>query len=153
MDFVLYKYLLLVAFLIPIFFIDLFSQLILHKTTIPLIILGIAISFVPSSDIGFINAIISGGFVFALMLSIAWLYSVVKKVEGLGGGDIWLMTALAIFFGMISTPFIIILASVIGLIHYAIFIRKKDKGFAFGPFLVIASIIWIFFGDFILNFL
>ncbi len=152
-SFMFLKYLILVSFLIPIFFIDLFDQLILHVTSIPLIVIGLLLSLFPYSNVGIINALISGGFVLGLMIGIAYLYSLTKKVEGLGGGDIWLMTALAVFFGVISTPFIIILASVIGLIYYVVFIRKKEQGFAFGPFLVVSSVIWIFLGERILDFI
>lgn len=86
-----------------------------------------------------------------LMAGIAWLYSVAKKLDGLGGGDIWLMTALAVFFGFLNIPFVIILASFFGLVYYAIFVRSREKVFAFGPFLVVGSILWILVGDKILN--
>ncbi len=149
--FVMLKYLILVSFLIPIFFIDLFEQLILHKMTMPLIGLGLILSLFPYSDTGFLNSFISGAFIFALMATIAWLYSIAKKLDGLGGGDIWLMTALAVFFGFLNIPFVIILASLFGLIYYVIFVRSKEKVFAFGPFLVLASIIWILIGDMIME--
>lgn len=148
---VISKYLVFVSFLIPIFFIDLFEGMIFHKTTIPLIVLGIGFSLFSQSDVGFLNALIGAGFVFALMVSIAWMYSKVKKIDGMGGGDIWLMTAMATFFGIISIPFVIIIASVLGLIYYAIFIRSKEIGFAFGPFLVAASIIWLLVGESLLT--
>ncbi len=145
------KYMILVGFLIPIFFIDLFEQLILHKMTMPLIAIGVVLSFFPLTDTGYLNSILSGAFIFVLMAGIAWLYSVAKKLDGLGGGDIWLMTALAVFFGFLNIPFVIILASFFGLVYYAIFVRSREKVFAFGPFLVVGSILWILVGDKILN--
>ena len=141
-----YKYLILISFLIPIFFIDLMHKLILHVTSIPLIVLGLIMAIFTASDVTILNALMSGAGTFLGMALIAWLYSKAKKIEGLGGGDIWIMTALAIFFGALYIPFIFIIASLIALLYFVLFIRNKDIAFAFGPFLVLASVFWIFGG-------
>ena len=139
-----YKYLLLVFFLIPIFFIDAFHRLILHVTTIPLLVIGLVFSILPGSDVFIIEAVITGLIVFSVMLLLSWSYTKLKKAEGLGGGDIWLLTALATFFGALAMPWILIIACLIAILYYILMIRQKEQTFVFGPFIVLACLIWIF---------
>jgi leader peptidase (prepilin peptidase)/N-methyltransferase len=140
------KYAILVSFLIPIFFIDAFHNIIPHVLSIPLIALGFLISLVPGNDIGIVNAGLTALFVFSFLLLLAWGYQKIRGAEGLGGGDIWLLTGMATFFGLQGIPFIFIMASVLGIIYFLIFVRQKDKPFAFGTFIAIASVLWALVG-------
>ena len=138
-----FKYALLALWMIPIFFIDAFHQIIPHKLSIPLIAAGLVFALIPGSDVGILAALIAALVVFIFLLFLAYLYSWVKKTEGLGGGDIWLFTAVASFMGPINLPFLMIVASLLGLAYFAVFIRKKDQLFAFGTFISFTVVLWI----------
>ncbi|HNQ43241.1 MAG TPA: prepilin peptidase, partial [Candidatus Cloacimonadota bacterium] len=91
-NFLFYKYALLCLVLIPIFFIDALHQIIPHTLSIPLIVLGILSALMPQNDITLLNSVVTAGFIFAFLLALAYLYRWTRKVDGLGGGDIWLLT-------------------------------------------------------------
>jgi leader peptidase (prepilin peptidase)/N-methyltransferase len=141
-----FKYAILFSFLIPIFFIDAFHNIIPHVLSIPLIVIGLLISILPGNDIGIINAAATALFVFCFLLLLAWGYQKARGMEGLGGGDIWLLTGIATFFGLQGIPFIFIMAAFMGIIYFIIFVRLKDKPFAFGTFIAIAAILWVLIG-------
>ena len=148
-----FKYLVLSAFLIPIFFIDLFNKLILNVLSIPLIALGLIFSLMSNTDVQFINALISGAFVSVMLLAVTYLYAKSKGAIGLGGGDILLLTAIAVFYGALSTPYILFFSTILAIFYFLIFIRKRDVPFVFGPFIVVVSIAWFMVGESFLQFL
>lgn len=144
------KYIVLFAFLIPMYFIDLYHRLILDKLTIPLFIIGLGFSFIPDMDIKFLNAIMTGLGIMALMLVIAWLFEKIKKVDGMGGGDIKLLAAMGTFLGAINLSFVVLFASIIAVIALVIN-RNKDKYVPYGPFLAISTFLWLLFGNHFLD--
>lgn len=135
--------------LVVVTFIDLEHQIIPDRITLPGIVLGFVISFfIPA--LGWLNSligIVAGG---GSLLLIAWLYQVVAKKEGMGGGDVKLLAMMGAFLGWKSILFIIfvssLLGSVIGITLMAI--RRKDSTLAipFGPFLAGACLLYIFYG-------
>lgn len=141
-DILFLKYMILFSFLIPIFFIDAFHNIIPHVLSIPLIVVGLILSVIPGNNVGLIESSMTAIFIFCFLLLLAWAYQKVRGVDGLGGGDIWLFTGIATFFGLQGMPFIFILASLMGIIYFLIFIRDKDKEFAFGTFIAAATILW-----------
>jgi leader peptidase (prepilin peptidase)/N-methyltransferase len=140
---IFFKYLILTGFLIPIFFIDAFHQLILHVTSIPLIVIGLGFALVPGNDIGIMNSLITAGISFSLLLAMAWLFTKIKKREGLGGGDLWLITGLGASLGALALPWILLLGSLLGILYFFVVVRSKEQVFAFGPFIVVGTMIWI----------
>jgi leader peptidase (prepilin peptidase)/N-methyltransferase len=147
------KYAILCLVLIPIFFTDAFHHIIPHVLSIPLIPIGLLFSLHPYSDLGIVSAAITGGAVFAFLYIIALLYMLIRKQAGLGGGDIWLLTGIATFLGPLNMPFIFILSALLGILWFVIFIRNKELEFAFGTFIAVSTIIWVFAGDMIITFL
>ncbi len=141
------KYALLSLFMIPIFFIDAFHQIIPHKLSIPLIPLGLLLTLIPGNDVTLLNALVSAGIIFAFLLFIAYAYRFARKADGLGGGDIWLLTGIAAFFGIISMPYVILISAVLGIIYFFIFVRDKDHGFAFGTFISFTTVLWAIIGS------
>ncbi|MEN6445684.1 MAG: prepilin peptidase [Candidatus Cloacimonas sp.] len=146
-DFRFYKYILLCSFLIPIFFIDAFHQIIPHVLSIPLLISGVILAVIPGNDVGILNSLLTAAFVFGLLLLLAWAYQKIRGVEGLGGGDIWLLTALAVFFGVTGIPYIFLLSAIMGIIYFLIFVKDKRQPFAFGTFIAVAAILWALVGE------
>jgi leader peptidase (prepilin peptidase)/N-methyltransferase len=140
------KYATLAMFMIPIFFIDAFHQIIPHKLSIPLIPLGLLFAFLPGGDVGFVEALIAAGIIFAFLVFLAYAYRFARKADGIGGGDIWLLTGIAGFFGLLSMPYVILIAAVLGIIYFLIFVRDKSQGFAFGTFISFTAVAWALLG-------
>jgi leader peptidase (prepilin peptidase)/N-methyltransferase len=145
------KYIVLMGFLIPIFFIDLYHRLILDKMTLPLAILGIGFAALPQTDIGIVNSIATGAGILILLLGLAWLYEKVRKVDGLGGGDIKLLAAMATFVGAINIAFIVLFSSIIAVVFALASPKGKTDGVPYGPFLAVTTFIWLMFGSYFLQ--
>ena len=92
----------------------------------------------------FMGLLLGGGF---FWLS-AWVYFILRKEEGLGGGDIKLLAWIGTIFGWQSIPVIILLSSFFGIIIGIIMKLKNQQDskvvIPFGPFLAVSSIFYIF---------
>jgi len=138
------------AVLIVITFIDLDHQIIPDVLTLPgiPIFLLLAIFVVRVSWMeALVGLLIGGGMLFA----IAYIYQLITKREGMGGGDIKLLAMIGGFLGWKSLIFILLVSSFSGAIVgiAAMVIQKKDMKYAipFGPFLSAAAIAYLFWGD------
>lgn len=138
------------AVLIVITFIDLDHQIIPDILTLP----GIPLFFLAAVFIvkvpwleALIGLLIGGGVLFA----IAFVYQIITKREGMGGGDIKLLAMIGGFFGWKSLIFILLFSSFAGALVgvAAMIIKKQDMKYAvpFGPFLSAAAVAYIFLGD------
>ncbi len=141
------KYSMLFFFLIPIFFIDLYERLILDKLTIPMAIIGLGFALIPNMDISILNSLITSVVILFVMLFIAWLFEKIKKVDGMGGGDIKLLAAMATFLGAISISFIVLFASIFAVLTAVTIPKVREQGVPYGPFLAIATFFWLLFGN------
>jgi len=74
----------------------------------------------------------------------------VRKIEGMGGGDIKLIGMIGAFCGIKGVIFTIISGSFLGTIFGipAMLIKGKDSKYAipFGPFLSLGAVIYVFYG-------
>lgn len=115
--------------------------------TIPLLIGGFAYSSFALTDteefiftttqISALGAI--AGYVLPVLASV---FLIKKHPDCFGGGDIKLLAALGAWLGLEAVPFLILLSSAV----FAIFsIIKRQRAGAFGPAIVIATIILVFF--------
>lgn len=148
----------LVAPLIVVTFIDLEHRLIPDAISLPGIAAGAMarLAFTTESispviaDI-ILGVLVGGGFLCIVGLGYEWL----KKEEGLGGGDVKLACMLGAFFGWKAIIFILLVSSVLGSFIglLLIFVFKKGLKYAipFGPFLVTAAYIYLFWGEKILS--
>jgi leader peptidase (prepilin peptidase) / N-methyltransferase len=138
------------AVLIVITFIDLDHQIIPDVLTLPGIpiffLLAIFVVKVPWLE-ALIGLLIGGGVLYA----IAFVYELLTKREGMGGGDIKLLGMIGGFLGWKSLIFILLISSFTGAIVgiTAMIIKKQDMKYAvpFGPFLSLAAVAYIFWGD------
>ncbi|MBT1076606.1 prepilin peptidase [Geobacter grbiciae] len=140
--------------LVAVTFIDLDHQIIPDVISLPGIVVGFACSFAlpwlgwKSSLIG----IVAGG---GSLLAVAWLYELLTKKEGMGGGDIKLLAMMGAFLGWRSVPFIIFASSLIGSVIGVtlMLVQNKDSKLAipFGPFLATGAVLYIFFGKAIIT--
>lgn len=88
-----------------------------------------------------------GGFLWA----IAYFYYVIRKEEGMGGGDIKLLAWMGALLGWKSIPFIIIASSLVGTVGGAILAIRSQKGMKtvipFGPYLAFGAVLYLFGGE------
>jgi len=136
------------ASLLVIIIIDLNHQIIPDVISLPGIVLGFFFSFfntLCSWQESLIGLLAGGGILYAIAL----LYYVLRKQDGMGGGDIKLLAMLGAFLGWQSLPFIIfassVSGSVIGIVTLAI--QRKDSAtrIPFGPFLSVSALFYMFF--------
>jgi len=145
------------AVLIVIAFIDLDHQIIPDILSLP----GIPVFFLAAVFIvklpwleALIGLLIGGG----VLLAIAFVYELITKREGMGGGgDIKLLAMIGGFLGWKSLIFVLLFSSLAGAVVgiAAMIIHKQDTKYAipFGPFLSAAAVAWIFWGDAFMRFL
>jgi len=150
---------LFLSFLI-IFFIDLKHYIIPNILTFPMMALGFFKSFDPNLNPifpNYINSLIGGIFGYLIIWSIILFYKKIRNKEGMGLGDAKLLAVIGFWFGWISIPFIIFLSSAIALIIVIPDLLKKSKKLSsqipFGPYIIIATLIFIVFKDNFLNLL
>ncbi|BAI79624.1 type IV prepilin peptidase [Deferribacter desulfuricans SSM1] len=96
-----------------------------------------------------------GGLVGFLLLFIpGFVYKLFTGKEGMGGGDIKLFAMIGTFLGYKPLFFILFLSSFVGATIGLFFIylfKNREYPIPFGPFIGLATIIYIFFGDYIIQ--
>jgi leader peptidase (prepilin peptidase)/N-methyltransferase len=137
------------ASLLVITFIDLDHRIIPDVITLP----GIAICFAASfalPAVTFIESllgILAGG---GSLFLVAWIYHLLTRKEGMGGGDIKLLAMMGALVGWKGAVFTIFVSSLVGTLAGLAVMLQSRKGIKlavpFGPFLSIGSIVYIFYG-------
>ena len=138
----MYLYMALLPILFIVFSIDYQVKLIPDEAHIYIVILGIIqLMFRFHQLLDFIlGALIGGGFFLAISLISYWIL----KKEGMGLGDVKLMASLGFLFGTKTIMVIILLSFILGAIAGVVVLaikKGKESYIAFGPFIVIATII------------
>jgi len=144
------------SILIAIFFIDLDFQIIPDLFTIPGMVIGLGVSLAPGG-IGIINSAIGlvvGG---AVLYLIAELGDRLFKKESMGGGDIKMAAMLGAFLGWQKVVFIFFGSAVVGLVVSIVLMffsqeLRSKRVIPFGPFLAIAAVVAILYGDEIISY-
>jgi leader peptidase (prepilin peptidase)/N-methyltransferase len=138
-----------IAALVVVTFIDLDHRIIPDVITLPGIIIfflaSVALPSLSHKDSLF-GLLVGGG----SLLAVAWIYSLITKKEGMGGGDIKLLAMIGALIGWKGVLFTIFISSAVGtFVGLLTMLRtRKDMKLAipFGPFLSIGAITYIFFG-------
>jgi leader peptidase (prepilin peptidase)/N-methyltransferase len=136
--------------LISLTMIDYDTQLLPDSITLPLLWLGLIFNL--SGTFTDINSAVIGAIAGYLSLwSVYWLFKLTTGKEGMGFGDFKLFAAFGAWFGWMSLPLIILLSSLVGAvlgIAMIIFMgRDKAKPMPFGPYLCGAALVYIFWGE------
>ncbi len=142
------------AALMVIIFIDLHHQIIPDIISLPGIAIGFASSFfiktVSWQDSG-LGILIGGG----ILYSIALIYYLITKKDGMGGGDIKLLAMIGGFLGWQSLLFVVFASSLTGSAVGIVSMCTHGKGtktkIPFGPFLSLAALTYLFFENDILR--
>jgi len=136
--------------LIALTFIDFDTQLLPDDLTLPLLWGGLLANvwglFVPLRE-----AVIGAIAGYLVLWSIYWLFKLIRGKEGMGYGDFKLLAALGAWLGWKTLPLIVlgssVVGAVIGLSLVAFKGRDHNVPLAFGPYLAIAGMIALFYGQ------
>lgn len=140
----LFFILLFVFIAISLFVIDIQTQLLPDKLTLPLLWLGLLFNIPDGSFVTLESAVIGAILGYVVLWSIYWGFKLATKKEGMGYGDFKLTAALCAWFGYQALLPIMLGSAVLGLI-YAVVTLKKNQAFAFGPFLIAMGFILLFY--------
>lgn len=93
------------------------------------------------------GVIMGGGFLW----TIAYVYYLLRKEEGMGGGDIKLLAWIGAVLGWTSIPFVILASSLIGSVVGLVYAVRSKTGLKsvipFGPYLALAAILYYLGGE------
>lgn len=146
----LIKYLILTPMLISAFVIDYRLQIIPNRLNLTMFEIGLVIAFLFGTSnvaitIDMLLGMLAGGGIF---LAITLIGGLIYGKEAMGLGDVKLMGALGLYFGLSNIIAIAMMAFLIGAVMGIILIvgkiKKSDEYIPFGPFIVIAAFISIF---------
>jgi len=143
-------YIIVFSFLVVIFFYDLLYKEIPDKISIPAIGLAIAGGLVFGIP-GIANMFIGAGIIFGFFA----LQFFISKGKWIGGGDLRLGALMGLILGWETGILALILSYIIGSIISIILLVQgkvtKKSAIPFGPFLVMGTLIAVFYGKEIIN--
>lgn len=128
--------------------IDFDTQLLPDRFVYPLGMIGLA-----SNSFGVFttlnNAVWGGLLGFLSLWSVAKLYAIITKKDGMGAGDFKLLGALGAWLGAGMLPLLILVSALLGSIVGIILMKRsgESKPFAFGPYIAIAGFIALLWGQ------
>lgn len=136
--------------LVTVSFIDFDHMILPDEFTLSGIVIGlIGAALIPTREFmpALLGVVIGGGFLWA----IAALYMALRKIEGMGGGDIKLLAWIGAVLGWQSIPFVVLSGSILGTLVGLYYMAKSKEGLQtaipFGPYLAMGAILYIFGGQ------
>jgi leader peptidase (prepilin peptidase)/N-methyltransferase len=147
---------LFIWFTIALAFIDQDTGFLPDDLTLPLVWVGLLIN-VPATFVALPDAVIGAAAGYLSLWLVYWAYKLATGKEGMGFGDFKMNAAVGAFLGWKLLPLVILMSSVVGLVFGALQMyaarRRWDAGFRFhfGPYLAIAGIVALFWGEPILR--
>lgn len=140
--------------LLPLFFIDLEQQILPDSLTLGLLWLGL-IANTQTLFTSLTTAVLSAAAAYLSLWLFIQLFYLLRGKIGMGHGDFKLFAAFGAWFGWTQLPLILLFASFTGAItgYFYLKIQKqnKDTPIPFGPFLCLAGMIALFWGDTVLQ--
>lgn len=144
------EYLIFAWALIVVSFIDLDLMILPDVFTLSGIVIGLtgaALNPERSFYSALAGVLMGGGFLWL----IAYIYLVMRKEEGMGGGDIKLLAWIGAVLGWTSIPFVILVSSILGSVVGLILAYRSKAGLKsvipFGPYLALAAMIFLLGGE------
>lgn len=133
-------------FLIPLFFIDLDTFLLPDRLTLSFLIMALGGGLSGYGMVSVQESVLAA----AAGFGIPWLLNRLNHWrygrDGMGMGDMKLFAALGAWTGLEGLFQIMLIASLIALISALLLLRlKRGKAFPFGPYMVIATLAWVFY--------
>ncbi|MDG0816723.1 prepilin peptidase [Bdellovibrio svalbardensis] len=144
------EYLIFIFGLVVCTFIDLDHMILPDEFTLSGIVIGlIGAALNPQREFmeAFWGVLMGGGFLWGM----AYVYYLMTKQEGMGGGDIKLLAWIGALLGWKAIPFVIMSSAIIGSVIGIIAARKQKAGLKtvipFGPYLALGAVIYLFGGQ------
>ena len=146
----LIKFIIITPMLLSAFVIDYKLQIIPNRLNLAIFEIGIIFTFLyglsnVAITINMLLGMVAGGAIFLLITLIGGLF---YGKEAMGFGDVKLMGALGLFFGLSNIIIITLVSFLIGailsIVLLATKIKKSNEYIPFGPFIVIATFISIY---------
>ena len=141
--------LMLVWGLIVLAFIDLDTQYLPDDVTLPLLWLGLLVNLA-GAFVSLPEAVTGAVAGYLTLWLVYHLFRLLTGKEGMGHGDFKLLAALGAWFGWIMLPLIILASSLVGaVIGIAMILfagHDRSRPIPFGPYLVLAGLIALFWG-------
>jgi leader peptidase (prepilin peptidase) / N-methyltransferase len=140
----------LCAALVALTGIDFDTQLLPDQLTLPLLWLGLLLN-VGGLFARLPDAVIGAAAGYLVLWLVFWAFKLATGRDGMGYGDFKLLAALGAWFGWQALPIILLLSSVVGAVVGIgiLVVQKKGRqtAIAFGPYLAMAGLITLFFGE------
>ncbi len=150
MSWTLLEYLIFIFGLVVCTFIDLDHMILPDEFTLSGIVIGlVGAALNPQREFldSLFGVLMGGGFLWGM----AYVYYLLTKQEGMGGGDIKLLAWIGALLGWKAIPFVIMTSAITGSIIGLIMARKQNAGLKsvipFGPYLALGAIIYLFGGE------
>lgn len=127
------------------------TQLLPDRITYPLAVLGLLVNsqLFFTGFVSATSAILGLAIGFLSLWSVNQVFYLITNKQGMGQGDFKLLAAIGCWLGVWALPLVILLSSMLGVLAGVILMIKhgKSQPFAFGPFIAIAAIIAMLYGD------
>jgi leader peptidase (prepilin peptidase)/N-methyltransferase len=143
---------LFIWFTIALAFIDQDTGFLPDDLTLPLVWIGLLLN-VPATFVALPDAVVGAATGYLSLWLVYWAYKLATGKEGMGFGDFKMNAAVGAFLGWKLLPLVILMSSLVGLVFGALQMfaarRRWDAGFRFhfGPYLAIAGIVALFWGE------
>lgn len=136
--------------MIPLAFIDLDTFYLPDDLTFPLLWAGLLLN-VRGIFVDLQSAVIGAAAGYLALWLVFWTYKALTGKEGMGYGDFKLLAAIGAWLGWKILPLVILLSSFVGAvvgISLIVFAQRgRNVPIPFGPYLAVAGVIALFYGD------
>lgn len=146
----LLEYLIFVFGLVVCTFIDIDHMILPDQFTLSGIVIGlVGAALNPQREFldALFGVLMGGGFLWGM----AYVYYLLTRQEGMGGGDIKLLAWIGAMLGWKAIPFVIMTSAVVGSVVGIITSRKQKAGLKtvipFGPYLALGAVLYLFGGQ------
>lgn len=138
--------------MIALAMIDLDTFYLPDSITLPLVWLGLLAQLANLFPrVGIEAAVIGAVAGYLSLWTVFWLFKLATGKEGMGYGDFKLLAAIGAWMGWQALPLVILLSSIVGaVVGIGLIVARrqgKDVPIPFGPYLVVAGLIAMFWGD------
>ena len=138
--------------MIALAMIDLDTFFLPDSITLPLVWLGLLSQLAGLyPKVGIEAAVIGAVAGYLSLWSVFWLFKLATGKEGMGYGDFKLLAVIGAWMGWKALPLVILLSSLVGaIVGIGLIVARrqgKDVPIPFGPYLVVAGLIALFWGD------